>query len=104
MQANDHHPPTMFDFLVQLIKLVTKCLFVSNRIPAGESVRSDVVHVQGVGNSDEIAAFQLDDERFVGARFIDVVPEAEALENIQGVRGITHEVCIPADRCLPRSS
>ena len=53
--------------------------------------------MQGVGNCHEVPAFQLNDERLVGAWLIDVVLEAETLEDVERVRRVAHVVGVPAD-------
>ena len=87
--------------LVELIEFILERLFVSSRVPTHEGVRSNVIHVQGVGNGHKVSALQLDDERLVGARLIDVVLEAETLEDIERVWRVANEVGVPANWRLP---
>ena len=48
----------------------------------------------------EVAALELDDERLVHARLVDVVLEAEGLQDVERVRGVPHPIGVPADRPL----
>src|SRR5260370_14331639 len=88
--------------LIELVELVLQRLFVGGRVPAFEWIGNDVVHVEGVGYGHEVPALQRYDEGLVPARLVDVVGEAETLQNIEGMRGIAHRVGVPADRRLPR--
>src|SRR5258708_31430158 len=73
VQARHHHTPLMRAFFVKLIELVTQRLLICSWIPAREGKRHDVVHVKGIGDGDKIPAAHWDDERFVVARFVDVI-------------------------------
>jgi len=100
VQSDHHHPPTMSALFVKLIKLVFERLLVDGRVPTLEGERRDVVHVYGVGHGHEVAALQLDDERLVGARLINVVFEAEPLEDVERMWRVAHIVGVPASRAL----
>jgi hypothetical protein len=55
----------------------------------------DVVHLEGVGSGDEAAALELDDERLVDARFIDLVLETERLKNMEAIRRVARPIGVP---------
>src|SRR5580693_7685324 len=95
MQRDDHHPALCRAFLVELVELVLQRLLVGGGVVPFEGEGHDIVHVERVGHSDEIAALKLDDERFVHARLVDVVLEAEALQNVERVWGVPHPVSVP---------
>ena len=103
VQSDRHHPPTMGALLVKLVKLVLERLLVGRRVPTLEGERRDVVHVYGVGPGHEVAALQLDDERLVSARLVDVVFEAETLEDVERVWRVAHIIGVPAHRRLARA-
>src|SRR5260370_42022103 len=91
--------PALF---IELVELVLQRLFVGGWVPASERIGNDIVHMEGVGHGHEVPAFQRYDEGLVPARLVDMVGEAETLQNIEGMRGIAHPVGVPADRRLPR--
>src|SRR5712672_2944905 len=76
VQANHHHPPPMRTFLVKLVKFVVQRLLVGGCVPADEGKGDDVVHVEGVGDGDEIPPAYRDNERLVVAWFVDVINKA----------------------------
>ena len=102
MQAEDHHATAMAAFLVKLVKLIAQCLLVGRRIPANEREGDDVIEMKRVRDRHEVAAFQFHYERLVAARFVNVVQESEALQNVQGSRRIAHPVRVPPYRPLAR--
>src|ERR1700692_3340850 len=53
-----------------------------------------------VRNGDELAALELHDEWLVAAWFVDVIHEAQALQNVEGPRRMAHPIGVPADRLL----
>src|SRR5260221_2632667 len=76
VQADHHHAPSMRALFVKLIELVAQRLFVGGRIPTDEGKGDDVVHVEGVGDGDEIPPAYRDNERLVVAWFVDVINKA----------------------------
>src|SRR6266851_4708318 len=100
VQADHHHAPSMRALFVKLIELVAQRLLVGSRIPANEGKGDDVVHVEGVGDGDEILPAYRDNERLVVARLVDVIEKVEILQRLQDVNGVAHPVGVPADRLL----
>src|SRR6204780_3291742 len=86
----------MASFLVKLVELVAQCLLISRRIPAHEGKGNNVVDMKGIRDRHEVAALQRHDERLVAAGLIDVVQEAQALQNVESSWRIAHPVRIPA--------
>src|SRR5260370_21994139 len=91
--------PALF---IELVELVLQRLFVGGWVPASERIGNDIVHMEGVGHGHEVPAFQRYDEGLVPARLVDMVGGAETLQNIEGMRGISHPAGVPAARRLPR--
>src|SRR5258706_9413003 len=102
MKTDDHHATTVGAFFVQLIEFIAQCLFVGRGIPPHEWEGHDVVQMKRVGNRDEVAAFERHNEWLIAARLVDVVEEAQTLQDIEGSGRITHSIGIPADRPLTR--
>src|SRR6478672_2366738 len=86
--------------LVKLIELIAQRLLVGGCIPALEWEGDDVIHVEGVRDRHEIPSAHRDDERLVVARLVDVIEEAEVLQRLEDVNGVTHPVSVPADWAL----
>jgi NAD(P)-dependent dehydrogenase (short-subunit alcohol dehydrogenase family) len=63
-------------------------------------VRS-IVHVECVGDYDEISALYGHNEGLISARFVEVVCEAQVLEDVQSVDTIAHPVSAPTFGSLP---
>src|SRR5882762_326321 len=97
VKADDHHSPALRALLVELVELVAQCLLVRRPAPADEREGNDVVEMKRIRDRHEVAALQRHDERLVAARLVDVVQEAEALQNVQGSRRIAHPVRVPPD-------
>src|SRR6266446_4695136 len=100
VKADDHHSPALRALLVELVELVAQRLLVRRRAPADEGEGNDVVEMKRIRDRHEVAALQRHDERLVAARLVNVVQEAEALQNVQGSRRIAHPVRVPAYRLL----
>jgi hypothetical protein len=85
VQAHHHHPASTSALGVQLLELVGDLLLVGGRAEAGEVGAGDVVEVHGVGHGGERLAVDQLQERLVGGQVVDVVREAELLQDLQGV-------------------
>src|SRR5882762_7488521 len=92
----------MAAFLVQLIEFVAQRLLVGGRIPADERKGHDVVEMKRVRNGDELAALEPHEEWLVTTWLVDVIDEAQALQNVERSRRIAHPIGVPADRLLTR--
>src|SRR5882762_6482913 len=90
----------MAAFLVQLIEFVAQRLLVGGRIPADERKGHDVVEMKRVRNGDELAALEPHEEWLVTTWLVDVIDEAQALQNVERSRRIAHPIGVPADRLL----
>src|ERR1700738_1069812 len=97
MKADHHHAPARGAFFVELVELVAQRLLVSGGIPALERKRDNVVHVESIGNGDEVASAHRNDERLVMAWLVDMIEEAEGLQGLQNVGRVGHPVGIPPD-------
>jgi len=71
VQARHHHATSMRAFFVELVELIAQHLLVSSRIPACEGKRHDVVHVEGIGDGDEVPPAHRDDERQYRPDFVE---------------------------------
>src|SRR5258708_16292282 len=100
VQADHHHAPSMHALFVKLIEFVAQRLLVSSRIPTNEGKGDDVVHVEGIGDRDEIPPAYRDNKRLVVAWFVDVINKAKILQRLQEMDGVAHPVRVPADRYL----
>src|SRR6202051_1661751 len=100
VQADNHHTPPMWPFLVKLVELIAQRLLLGGRMPALEREGDDVVHVEGVRNGHKVPSAHRDDERFVVARLVDVIEETEILQRLQDVNGVAHPICVPAELLL----
>src|ERR1700736_2404078 len=93
----------MAAFLIELVEFIAERLLVGGRIPANEREGHDVVQMKRVGNGDELAALERDDEWFVAAWLVDMIDEAQALQNVERSWRIAHPISVPADRLLTGS-
>src|SRR5258706_4935192 len=97
MQTYHHHAAAMAAFLIELVKLVPQCLFVGRCAPTDEWEGNDVVEMKRIRDSHEVAALERHNERLVTTRLIDVIDEAQALQDVQCFWRIAHPVGIPSN-------
>src|SRR5260221_10337990 len=95
VQADHQHAPSMHALFVELIELVAQRLLVGGRIPADEGKGDDVVHVEGVGDGDEISPAYRDNERLVRAWFVVVINKTDILQRLPEVDGVSPPVRVP---------
>jgi hypothetical protein len=98
MRADRHHAATVGSFCVEDIKIILHILQIDG-VRRGRRIKAhDVILSDCVGDDGEGLAFHRHGKRLILANVINVVDEAQVLENSQGIRCTAQPECIKANR------
>ena len=98
MRADRHHAATVGSFFVEDIKIILHVSQIGG-VRRGRRIKAHYVIVTDcVGDDGKGLAFHCHGKRLIPANVINVVDEAQVLENSQGIRCTPQPECIEANR------
>jgi hypothetical protein len=97
VRADGHHPTPRSGFSIESVKLRLEIFRIHRGAEAPSFIIHDVVHMQCVGLDSERFVAHVNQKRLVAAYVVNVVNEAERLQNFQAVRSTAQPESVEAN-------